>query len=127
MIPYFGIEEKVLAVLEEYQYKDKAIISSFNHYCLKMVKKLDPNIETAILFMEILFEPWNYAKSVGASSLHVYEPVAFSRVSKESAENGYPVRVFTVNDEEHMAKLFDLPIDTIMTDYPEKAIRLRQS
>lgn len=127
VIPYDGIEEKVLAVLEDYQYKEKSIISSFNHYCLKEVNRLDPKIETAILFMELLYEPWNYAKNIGATGLHVYEPVAFTRLGKESAENGFPVRVFTVNKEKHMGKLFELNINTIMTDYPEKAIRLRQS
>lgn len=125
VIPYEGIEEKVLAVLEKYHYKEKTIISSFNHYCLKEVNRLDPTVETAILFMELLYEPWNYAKSIGAKALHVYEPVAFSKMSKESANAGYPVRVFTVNKEEHMAKLFELKIDTIMTDYPEKALNLR--
>lgn len=126
VIPYKGIEEKVLRVIGDYNYNDKTIISSFNHYCIKHVKELSPKIETAILFMELLYEPWNYARTVGASGLHVYVPVAFAEVSKESQEQGFPVRVFTVNDEEQMKQLFEQKIDTIMTDYPEKALNLRE-
>ena len=42
IIPYEGIEEKVLQTLESYSYKNNAIISSFNHYSVKKVHELDP-------------------------------------------------------------------------------------
>ncbi|MBY0123524.1 glycerophosphodiester phosphodiesterase [Bacillus sp. S/N-304-OC-R1] len=127
VIPYIGIEEKVLTIIDAYNYNNKTIISSFNHYCVKKVHQLNPSIETAILFMELLYEPWNYAKSLGASGLHVYVPVSFTDMSKESTKMGFPVRVFTVNEEIQMNQLIDLKIDTIMTDYPEKALKLRDS
>ena len=127
IIPYEGIEEKVLQTLESYSYKDKAIISSFNHYSVKKVHKLDPNIETAILFMEVLHAPWEYARSIGASALHVYLPVAFTEMSREAKRNNYPVRVFTVNDKVHIKQLIELQVETIMTDFPEIAIQIRNA
>lgn len=127
VIPYQGIEDKVLEALEKYEYKSNAIISSFNHYSLKRVHQLDPEIETAILFMEVLYEPWKYAAGIGASALHVYAPVAYAEVSREAERNEYPVRVFTINKEEQMRELLDLGVDTIMTDYPEKAMQIRDA
>ncbi|MFE8700443.1 glycerophosphodiester phosphodiesterase [Cytobacillus sp. FJAT-54145] len=127
VVQYLNIEEVVLKELETYSYKDKSIISSFNHYTVKKVSQLDPEIETAILFMELLVEPWKYAKSIGASALHVYVPVAFADMSRKAQDSGYPVRVFTVNDEALMSQLMDLNIDTIMTDFPEKAMKIRDA
>lgn len=125
IIPYEGIEEKVLQALERYSYKNKAIISSFNHYSVKKVHDLDPEIETAILFMEVLYAPWEYARSLGASALHVYLPVAYTEMSREAKSNNFPVRVFTVNDKVQIKQLIELEVDTIMTDYPEKALQIR--
>lgn len=127
VIPYEGIEEKVLEALEKYEYKSHAIISSFNHYSLKRVHQLDSEIETAILFMEVLYEPWKYAAGIGASALHVYAPVAYAEASREAERNQFPVRVFTINKEEQMRELLDLGVDTIMTDYPEKAMQVRDA
>lgn len=126
IIPYEGIEEKVLATLGEYSYKEKAIISSFNHYSIKKVHELDSEIETAILFMEVLHQPWEYARTIGASALHVYQPVAFTEMSREAEKNGFPVRVFTVNHRDQMKQLMEIRVDTIMTDYPEQAIQIRE-
>lgn len=126
IIPYEEIEEKVLKTLEEFSYKSKAIISSFNHYSVKKVHELDSEIETAILFMEVLHQPWEYARSIGASALHVYLPVAYTEMSREAERNNFPVRVFTVNDKEQMKQLIELGVETIMTDYPEVAMDIRK-
>ncbi|RDU37749.1 glycerophosphodiester phosphodiesterase [Neobacillus piezotolerans] len=125
VIPYEGIEQKVLEALERHSYKEQAIISSFNHYSLKKVRKLDPYIETAILFMEVLHEPWAYAKTIGAFGLHVYLPVAYTEMARTATNLGVPVRVFTVNKEKNMRELIQLGVDTIMTDYPERALEIR--
>ncbi|WP_059172150.1 glycerophosphodiester phosphodiesterase [Bacillus sp. FJAT-27445] len=125
VIPYKGIEKKVLEALARHSYKENAIISSFNHYSLKRVRELDAEVETAILFMEVLHEPWEYAKTIGAFGLHVHTPVAYTEMARTAADLGVPVRVFTVNKEKKMKELIEMGIETIMTDYPERALEIR--
>ncbi|WP_243355669.1 glycerophosphodiester phosphodiesterase [Bacillus litorisediminis] len=126
IIAYENIEEKVLAAIKNSGLNESQfIISSFNHYSVARFKKLAPQIETAILFMEILLDPWEYAANMGASALHVYEPVAFTEMSKCAMKHGFPVRVFTVNSHEHMRALMDLQLSAIFTDFPEDALRIR--
>ncbi|MET3698512.1 glycerophosphoryl diester phosphodiesterase [Bacillus oleivorans] len=128
IIPYENIEEKVLnAIKNSGLNESQFIISSFNHYSLEAFKKLAPQIETAILFMEILLDPWQYAANMGASALHVYEPVAFTEMAQRAMRQGFPVRVFTVNSQEHMKALMDLDLSAIMTDFPEDALKIRES
>ncbi|GAA0322455.1 glycerophosphodiester phosphodiesterase [Bacillus carboniphilus] len=126
IIPYENIEEKILQAIRDSDFDEKRIIiSSFNHYSVAKFKKLAPNIETAILFMEILLDPWEYAKTVGATSLHVYEPVAFTETAHEALKNNFPVRTFTVNNKNHMRALMEQNISAIMTDYPKEALTIR--
>ena len=38
-LPYEGMEEKVVALIKDYQYEERVIISSFNHYSLVYIQK----------------------------------------------------------------------------------------
>ena len=80
-------------------WKNRVILSSFNHYSLVEVRdNCIPDIETAILFMEGLYQPWEYAKRVGAKGLHCFLPVAQAELLMGAAQAGMPVRPFTVNE-----------------------------
>lgn len=62
VVLYPGIEQKVLDTVRRFGLSERIIISSFNHYSLVECKKLAPDIRTGILYMEGLYEPWDYAK-----------------------------------------------------------------
>ncbi len=70
IVIYPLIERKVIEVLGEFNVLDKAIISSFNHYSLRIVKEVESKVKTGILYMEGLVEPWIYARRVPADCLH---------------------------------------------------------
>ena len=48
-IEYPEIEEKVVALVKEFDLVDRVIISSFNHYTLKRVKELCPEMKVGAL------------------------------------------------------------------------------
>lgn len=124
MIPYHGMEEEVIKMAENYRLQNRVLFSSFNHYSLVKCKKLAPHIETAALFMEGLYQPWEYAKQIGASAIHPYYPVAIPEIIAHSQTANIAVRPFTVNNEKKMAELIEQNCDGIITDYPEKAVKL---
>lgn len=126
IVHYPGLEKIVLRLADKYQLKNRVIISSFNHYSLKEIRKLDQEIETALLFMEGLYEPWNYAKTVEAQGLHCFLPVAVPELLAGAAEARMPVRPFTVNEEKHIDSLIKAGCSAIITDWPEKAVSIRQ-
>lgn len=124
LIDYDGLEEKTIALIKKYNFEKRVFLSSFNHYSMVKCHQLEPAIETALLFMEGLFEPWKYAKWLGAKAIHPYHPVAKEEFIKQSRESGISVRTFTVNEVKLMKKLLSYEIDAIITDYPEKAVKL---
>ncbi|WP_210766938.1 glycerophosphodiester phosphodiesterase [Cerasibacillus terrae] len=126
-IQYPDFEKRIINEIEESGLEDRIIISSFNHYALKRVNELNPKIESAILYAQQLFEPWNYAKKLGARGLHPHDPKTDLETINIAQQNGFPVRIYTVNNEERMKELIDRGCSAIISDYPEKALRIKET
>ena len=127
VILYEGMEEKIVHLVKQHSIEKRVIFSSFNHYSMIKLKHLAPEIERAVLYMEGLYKPWEYAKWVGAQGIHPYIYAAPSEIIIESQANDIKVRPFTVNDEHVMKRLFEVNCHALFTDYPKKAVELRTS
>lgn len=126
LVPYPGIEEKVISMVHSFKQGDRVILSSFNHYSLAKCHSLAPEMETAVLYMEWLFEPWHYAKTIGAKGIHPYHPAAAPAMLQEALRHDIAVRPFTVNDPKMMKRFMDEKCSAFFTDYPEKAAEVFQ-
>ncbi len=126
-IPYEGMEKKVIDLIKEFKLEDRIIISSFNHKSLKNVKQLAENIETAPLYKNLIYKPWEYAESIQASGIHPKFTVMTPALISDTLKNNMAVRPYTVNKEREMKKLMELNCTAIITDFPEKAFKVRDT
>ncbi|TKJ91447.1 hypothetical protein PaeCFBP13512_08880 [Paenibacillus sp. CFBP13512] len=117
--PYIGIEEKLVRMIQEYNLTDRVIISSFNHYTLQTCYQLAPEIQTGILYMENLVNPWDYVKTFGASALHAHYSAVTSDGVAQAEQAGVIYNVWTINDPIVMRELIDMQVGGIITDYPD--------
>lgn len=124
-IRYPGIEWKVVSLIQQYQMDQRVILSSFNHDSLIEARRIHPVIETAALFAEWLYKPWEYARSIGADGLHFHWLAASPELLHGAAQAGMPVRLYTVNDELKMRYFIRSGYAGIFTDWPEKAMKVR--
>ncbi|MFF2890436.1 glycerophosphodiester phosphodiesterase [Paenibacillus sp. NPDC057967] len=120
VVPYKGIEAEVIAMVQEHGLGDRIILSSFNHYSLVLCKKIASDIKTGILYMEGLYQPWEYAKSIQANALHAYKFAVLPEWVQEAAEHGIAYHPFTVNDENELERLLAFGVSGIITDYPDR-------
>ncbi|GGA32281.1 glycerophosphoryl diester phosphodiesterase [Kroppenstedtia guangzhouensis] len=111
-----ALEEKVLELTARFGLTRKVIFSSFNHYSLRRLKEKQPEVDTALLYMARLIEPWHYADRVGADSLHPYWPTVTEEVIRSCRERGLNLRPFTVNQAREMRRLIRLGVNGIITD-----------
>lgn len=127
-IIYEGIEEKVIKLITEYNMEERTIISSFNHYSLIEVKKLNPNIKTGVLYMAGLVEPWMYAKKLKADALH---PLFYNLLApdfvRNCLSNNIMLNPFTVDDENFISNFVKANVNGIITNYPDKAVKIRNN
>ena len=126
IIEYPHLEENVINTIRAYKLERKVLISSFNHYSIHKISKIAPDILTGILYVAILYDPWVYAKKIGAKAVHPYYEGAWNGIIKQSHEHGMKVNVYTVNSERDIAMMIEKGVDTIITDYPDIAISLRE-
>ncbi len=123
---YEGMEEKVVSLIREFAFEKRILISSFNHESLVYFRQLAPDVETAPLYKDVKATPWEYARSIKASGIHPKLQGIPDADIVGAMENGIAVRPYTVNKEKDMKRLFEIKCSALITDYPEKAYKLRE-
>ncbi len=121
---YPGIEAKVAEALKKYGMVKRTIVSSFNHYSLVEIRKINPEIKTAILYMAGLYEPWVYSKHVGAAAIHPLFYNIVPEIMKGCIENKIIVNPFTVDKPEHIKSMVLAGVDGIITNVPDVALKI---
>ncbi|MBW6463669.1 MAG: glycerophosphodiester phosphodiesterase [Firmicutes bacterium] len=121
IIIYPELEEKVLKIISRFKVKERVLISSFNHYSLVTCLQIDPEVRTGILYMAGLYEPWNYAKSLGCYSAHpLFYHLQHPEIVSGFKEHSIPVFAWTVNDPLYMKMMVAGGIEGIITDNPRE-------
>lgn len=124
----FGFErlnEEVASLIDEYSLWEKTIISSFNHYALVHMKTLRTQARTGILYNCGLYNPWEYAKSIGASALHPHHKTILPELVQAAQANGMMVNVWTVDEAVDIERMALAKIDSIITNVPSKVLSLQ--
>ena len=126
-IHYKGLEEKCLALVDELGMRERVLYSSFNHHSMCRLKALDPTLRCGLLYEATMVEPWTYARHLGADAIHPHfsELLVPDEVEKAHAL-GLSVNVWTVNDEPDIRSCLAAGADIVITNYPDRALRIRR-
>lgn len=94
------------------------IISTFYHPYIAEIKKLAPEIQTALLTKTPIFRGPNYAKKIKADGIHIRHSFQSVRYYRRWSKKSVPVRVYNVKTirEAKLCKL--LGVHAIITDDP---------
>ncbi len=98
--------------------KVDVILSSFSLECLHAAHRLLPDIERALLLDEETDNWQEIARSCVCSSIHINQNFSENAV-KEIISEGYPVRVYTVNDKKRADTLLSWGVESVITDDPD--------
>ena len=125
-LPYEGMEEKLVALIDEFGMRDKVLFSSFNHRSLRKLQKLAPDIGCACLEDAHLDGAGAYASERGFKWVNPHHSFINEETLAELKAHEVGCQVWTVNDEELMAWLFRHEVSAIITDRPELAFAVRE-
>ncbi|OVE67382.1 glycerophosphodiester phosphodiesterase [Clostridium diolis] len=123
VIEYNGLEKKVLDMIDEFDLRDRIIISSFNHSSLLKVKELQGSrgIVLGALTETILVNVPKYLRSISVECYHPYFPSVLNQeYMKEIKESGIKINTYTVNSVADMKKVISAGVDGIITNEVEK-------
>jgi len=117
--------QKILQIIEQYDYSDKIVISSFYYEQLKIVKELNGQIPTAL----IRLPKDKRLPSVLAREYHCQGFVCSLEelnweITKDACDNNLFVGVYTINTPEELEYALQFDIKAIVTNYPAQILSL---
>lgn len=118
-IHYEGIEKDVIDLVNKYELKDKVILSSFNYESIKIVREIDSEIKTGLLYEKPIKDIINYANRLGAYAIHPDISLVTEELLREAIKNNIKVNIYTVNSPIIMRKLIKAGANGLFTDYPD--------
>ena len=124
-VVFYPIEEKLLALTKEYGMEDRVFYSSFNHYTVKKIHELDPSTEVGFLYGDGPIDMPQYGEKHGVNALHpaLYN-LQYPGFVEECKKRGLKLHVWTVNEEKYVKMCMDAGTDSVITNYPDMALRV---
>lgn len=105
----------VVKIIEDNNFEDNCVVTSFSYSVIKKVKQLNPSVKTGLISSMIL---GNYSISSSADCMSIN----YLYITKESVEemhkNGIKVIAWTVNNKDTMKRMLDYGVDNIISDNP---------
>ena len=124
IIQYEGLVEKCLALQGTQTWPFAIVYSSFNPYTLVELKKIKPSQEIGLLFES---KEWANKGDAILKKESYHPDLKLLDWTLDWNKNQLPLRVWTVNEDKDINRCFELQIEAIFTDYPEKALQLKEN
>lgn len=123
---YAGIEDRVLELTARMSMENQVIYSSFNHQTMVNMKRLNPQAVCGLLYSDGHLNMDDYCLSLGMDALHpaLYN-LQYEGFRESCRRKQIPLHVWTVNEPEHMKLMYDMQVEAIITNYPDRAILVR--
>ncbi|MGN8981988.1 glycerophosphodiester phosphodiesterase [Enterococcus villorum] len=123
---YVGIEEKVVNLLKESDWPFHHAYCSFNIQSLERLAKIEPTAQLDLLLSTSHKKVLLAENTPSIEGIHPRVDWYFEHVtSLESFPKA--IRCWTVNEEDQMRQCFNQQMTAFITDFPEKALRIKQT
>lgn len=125
--PKDDLTRVVLEMVESLQMLDRVIFSSFLPRNLRILRKLQPKVKTALLVsggVPGYLLSAAFLKSLSPEIVHPPLDVVNHRLLKKEHSHGRSVNVWTVNDLKSARELIDWGVDGLITDDPPGILEL---
>ena len=124
-VKVYGAEKEILKIIYDLGVEDDVIIFSFYYPVLAKIRQLDKNISILFLINKADKMTIDYAKIIESNAIGVgYETTVTKEYLNFAHKNGIEVWKWTVNEEDEMQQLIDLGLDGLITDFPDKALKI---
>lgn len=127
IIFYENIEEETVKMVHDLSMQERVIYSSFNHYSVRKIQQTDPEAEVGLLYEDEFIDVPKYGHEMGVTALHPWEYcMQVPDYLAECRKYGLKLHVWTVNSEESMRNLCMEGVDAIITNFPDRALKVRK-
>jgi glycerophosphoryl diester phosphodiesterase len=122
--PAWGVEHAVVAALRDKGASARVVILSFDPAALDSVRRLDATIMTGFLCEHPTGDLVERTVRAGARQLVARGDLVTPDVVDRAHHAGLQVVAWTINEAEQMHRLIAIPVDGIITDYPDRLLEI---
>ncbi len=122
----WGVEQTVVAALRNWKASARTVILSFDPSILDSVHHLDAAMMTGFLCEHPSNDLVERALRAGARQLAPRGDLVTSALVTRAHQAGLSVVTWAINEPEQMRRLIAAGVDGIMTDYPDRLVRVLQ-
>jgi glycerophosphoryl diester phosphodiesterase len=124
-IKIYDVEEQVLKIVKDLDMEQEVILFSFYYPVLTKIRQLDAKIPILYLKDKVNTSTINYAKLINANAIGAgYATTITKELLKFAHKNDIEIWKWTVNNETQMQKLSDIGLDGLITNHPDKALKI---
>ena len=118
----------VVALIERYVKErgwrhDEFLISSFDRDLLAAVRERSAKLQLGVLFERMPARPFALAEKLKACSVHPPMKAVNARFVRAAHRRGFKVFAYTVNRPGDIARMSELGVDGVFSDYPERVVQ----
>jgi glycerophosphoryl diester phosphodiesterase len=118
----------VLDTVRKTHARSRVVLSSFEDDALVRLRRLDAEIELAVLRSGgTIGHALRAAERVGATALHLRNTTTWLRCLRDTPPRGYAIRIWTVNSIEEWARFESAGASGLFTDYPERFLQISKA
>jgi len=121
------IGRELISLLARRRATKRVLVSSFHHSTIGAIAGLRPRLSTGLLARRRPRDPVGALRRAGARALVLHYSALNARLTEQVQRAGFAVWAWTVNRERDLRRMLALEVDAIITDFPEKLLRLRDS
>lgn len=126
ILEYPGIEQKVWDIIQEYNMKEKVIISSFNHFSVKRMKEICPDVKCGLLTESWLLDSGKYVKEAGMECFHPHYLSLSEAEVEQLKEKEITINTWTVNEKDDIREMIKKGVDGVIGNYPDRITEVRK-
>ena len=124
VIYYDGLEEKTARMVKDFNIEERVIYSSFNHYSLKKLKHIFPDVQIGLLMGDNYVDVPKDVEFFGACAVHPPEFVMTKDYVEKCHSHHIKVHTWTVDNPDRMRQLVSIGVDAFITDCPDNGKRV---
>jgi len=124
--PITELADRALQVVDKAGMLDQVIFSSFHPPALERIKERNSRVRVALLY----HKPWDFLPEVTGGRTFAVLNLRHSYLTKEKIakirQQGMKVNTYTVNSAEELERFIHWGVDGIITDHPDRLIKILQ-
>lgn len=116
------VAEKVWSLTEAGWDKEAFLVSSFDHQELIHMRQLDDKLQLGVITQKARASELDFAGYIHAVSIHPAHQYVTARIVQDAHTRNIKVFAYTVNDPADIARMHDMGVDGVFTNYPERVL-----